>query len=344
MSTWQMSLDLRAPISSAGSPSGITPCASQDGLTISRSGPAPVPASRSLSQGSTKVRRTRGTSGPSGSGSSASIAPPSFSANKSPAPTPSDVLARALALAYHRQTERLGSTLYELTWKELVTPSGHSLPMLRASGRRTSASGSIGWPTPRTSDSQGGVETAEALKARQAGGISLRDASALAGWPTPQAHDVTTRGNTSAELHRQVHDLSNAALLTGWPTSTRQDGSSSGAAGYPTTETHPAGVTLTDAARMTGLPTPSANDWKGSSRIGQRRGQLSEAALYFPPNAGQSTDSGETPSGLTASTGSAGRLNPELPRWLQGLPAEWAKCAPSGMRSARRKRSRSPGP
>ena len=35
------------------------------------------------------------------------------------------------------------------------------------------------------------------------------------------------------------------------------------------------------AARM--WPTPSATDWKGSSRLGQRRGQLSEAVLWPTP-------------------------------------------------------------
>jgi len=49
-----------------------------------------------------------------------------------------------------------------------------------------------------------------------------------------------------------------------------------------------------------GIPTPSANDWKGSSKDGQRRGQLTDPAM------------GVIPAG--------GRLNPTFVEWLMGFP------------------------
>jgi len=49
----------------------------------------------------------------------------------------------------------LGSTLFVLTWKDAVTPSGHRICALRASARRTSDSASTSWPTPVANDAEG---------------------------------------------------------------------------------------------------------------------------------------------------------------------------------------------
>jgi len=43
--------------------------------------------------------------------------------------------------------------------------------------------------------------------------------------------------------------------------------------------------------------------------------------------------SGTAPTGSTAPTESIGQLNPELPRWLQGYPAEWGSYADTATRS-----------
>ena len=61
-------------------------------------------------------------------------------------------LGRALASRLQAKTALRGSTLYKLTWKERVTPSGRSIPALRASALPRSGSVSTGWPTPTTRD------------------------------------------------------------------------------------------------------------------------------------------------------------------------------------------------
>ena len=100
-------------------------------------------------------------------------------------------------------------------------------------------------------------------------------------------------------------------------------------------------LNLDGAARQ--WPSPGANDFKGSAKIGQRRGQLSEAAKHiFPP---------AQPNGLLGLISSADvptlpplfqiliacwtwphlrsalRLNPSFVNWLMGLPdIEWTNC------------------
>ena len=59
------------------------------------------------------------------------------------------------------------------------------------------------------------------------------------------------------------------------------------------------------------IPTPSATDWKGSSKPGQRRGQLTDPAM------------GVIPAG--------GLLNPEWVEWLQGWPIGATAFSPLAM-------------
>ena len=91
-------------------------------------------------------------------------------------------LSQSLANRLRQKTDSLGSTLYKLTWKERVTPSGRLIPALRGSVRRTSDKGCIGWLTPRASDWKG-------FKNNGSGGLNLMSQSQLAAWPTPSSRD-----------------------------------------------------------------------------------------------------------------------------------------------------------
>ena len=126
---------------------------------------------------------TSDTSGPTSSASSRSAA-----------------LTSSLANRLRQRTASVGSTLYTLTWKERTTPSGRSIPALRASARRTSDSASTGpehgWPTPRAQESNESLETLNARADREYGrnknGLNMTAAAQTAGWPTPCAMEPNT--------------------------------------------------------------------------------------------------------------------------------------------------------
>src|SRR5574341_1095686 len=126
----------------------------QNGLIVSRSGQEVVRASHLARQENDKESQMTDTFGRN---STASL-PPSG---------PSQCLANKL----QARTDLLGSTLFALTWKQRVTPSGRSIPALRASGHRTSGSGFTLWP--RGPPGRG----------------SNNGAANLATWATPSARD-----------------------------------------------------------------------------------------------------------------------------------------------------------
>jgi hypothetical protein len=92
------------------------------------------------------------------------------------------------------------------------------------------------------------------------------------------------------------------------------------------------------------LPTPCATDWKGQSKVGQRRGQLSEAIEMLPAWVPCECCEGfictihgehahdckcEEVSAWSMSPYTAarhGQLNPPFVEWLQGFPIGWTDC------------------
>lgn len=136
--------DLPSATFSPESAFGATPCAAQVGPTIAPCGQALAPASRSVRPVNNADLTTSATCGPNSTALSASAALQSALVSR---------LQASLALS--------GSTLYKLTWKNRVTPSGRLIPALRGSVRRTSDKGCTGWPTVTVEDSWGGASGCE---------------------------------------------------------------------------------------------------------------------------------------------------------------------------------------
>ena len=153
-------------ISSRESASGATPLERLDGQMILPFGQAPAPARVSVQAGSGEASPIIVTYGPHGSGSSGS-----------------HVLSMSLASRLRLGTDSLGSTLFRLTWKERVTPSGRRIPALRGTVRRCSARGFTLWPRPRANDAEKRGRVADNPR------NGMVTAANLAGWYRPVASD-----------------------------------------------------------------------------------------------------------------------------------------------------------
>ena len=276
--------DLLNATSSQGSGSGPTPCVAPDGLMIDRSGPAPALVSLSARQAKEAGLLTSGTSGLRGSTSSTSAD-----------------LQRSLANRLRVRTALLGSTLFNLTWRERATPSGRWISALRASVRRTSGNGCTSlesWSTPSAHGSAGEVSEdlevcGKKFKNTKTGRVLqsnlATEAKMLASWPSPVSEP--SNGSPESYLVRKGR---------------KQDGA------------------ITDigaAAQLASWPTPHLNASTGAGTEGREGGVNLQTAVCLL------TDSGETPSGSHAGTEKRGQLNPALSRWLMGLPVIWDLCA-----------------
>lgn len=184
-------------ISSPASASGPTPCAAPAGPTIDRSGPDPARANLSARQAKAQGLLTSGTCGQPSITSSASAA-----------------LQSSLENRLRAVTQILGSTLYTLTWKPWVTPSGRSRFRLRASVPRISVTVCTGWVTPTTrdwKDTPGMVAQREGKDRVD----QLPRQAYLCGWPTPQASDSTGGGQAKRAMGETRHgsNLNDFAML-----------------------------------------------------------------------------------------------------------------------------------
>lgn len=290
--------------SSPASEAGPTRSGSQDGRTTGRYGQEAVRASHSPSRGSAVALATRAAIyGRTGSGSSASAA-----------------LSLSLASRYQAKTASLGSTLFRLIWKRVVTPSGRSIPALRASARRTSGNDFTSWPTPQSHDAQAPKSEAqqEAVRRRGHGVANLNEKVLLALWPTPTANDA---GRFPAADFAPTPNLTlnHAALLASWATPTAN----------PDNKTPDAHLAMKN--RM------GERDGTNANRTAITDIQVM-AKICTPVRL---TATGELLTGSTAATANGGQLSPAHSRWLMGFPREWDDCAPLVTRSFRRSRRNS---
>jgi len=288
-------------ISSPASESGAMRLEMPDGQTILPFGQGAVHASHSVRAGSGKALTISAISGPHGSGSLRSVA-----------------LTLSLANRLRAKTDLLGSTLFRLTWKERVTPSGRRICALRASARRTSGKGFTSWPTvsdsskhgqrrgqlgeaanmasrptPVANDDNKSVEAHMAMKRRMGGNrtaiTSLQVTAQLAAWPTPNTpnggrvmrEEIAIKGKNPDGTKAQIC-FENAAMLAAWPTPQTHDVTERG---NTEADHHYFPHDLSNAVKLAAWPTPQAIEQLDTPEKKKARGShvglnLAVAAQY----------------------------------------------------------------
>ena len=247
-------------------------------------------------------------------------------------------LQQSLVNRLKQQLPTGGSTLFAMTWNAKATPSGRSVSLLRASGHRTSDSGSGSWPTPQVHDR---TEAGEAARARGGFQSSLSNSVLLTSWPTPVAQP--SMGDPESYLRRKgrnpdgaITDLGAAAQLASWPTSTSNPSQAVEGEAFnreATRQEERGQTSLMSIAAQSSWATPTTRDHKDGD---------SESCQNVPINSllGRQIHL----SGSPAETAKPGQLNPAFSRWLMGYPPEWDACAGTAMPSSRKSRRHSSAP
>lgn len=218
-------------------------------------------------------------------------------------------LQRSLENKLAQKRGLAGSTLFKLTCKKRITPSGRQIFALRASALRISGNDSTSWPTPLAVDATGG-HGAHKKPDGTYGSLSLCREVKFVPWNTPRATDGSNGGPNQAN-----GALSADAAKAAWSTPRANKW------GFP------------DAHGSHEAPAPWATPTSNNSTGAGTSGRMGGENL-------QTQASGTLPTGSNAPTEKRGQLNPEHSRWLMGYPAEWGSCGAMAMQSCRKSRKR----
>ena len=358
----------RNAIGSPASADGPTPSGLPDGPTTDLLGQALVHASHSAQPEKAQAKKMqRGTFGLRGNGSSASASlqrslgsklaqrlatagSTMFSYRLSNPTTPAGRQYFQLAASGHRISEA-GCTSWPTASAQDTrvysedsiaryaigeSVGGHNLDL-------NAASQLASWPTPNTPSGgrSVGIEKMSSTGMTTDGRkhtVSLEHVAKFAGWPTPMAGTPAQNGNNEAGNTDSSRKM---VALCSWATPRAEDSESTGA--HRRTPD-----TLTSQSRLSSWATPRALAFEEDLDSFKKRNEVIAVAPKYHGASGiplavqaQLTASGQTPNGSPAETGKAGQLNPELPRWLMGLPPEWSSCADTAMALLRLRPKRS---
>jgi hypothetical protein len=312
-------------------------CGLPGGPMIGQCGPDHVLARVSARQAEAEGLLTSGTYGRTGSTLSGSSG-----------------LQSSLASRLRRNLPYPGLTLFRMTWRVRVTPSGRLICALRASGRSTSGKGCGSWATPdltswatpatrdyRHANGKPWVERGGGKKGEQLNNQAVH----LAAWQTPTHQDASGGPRTPDKKRGAAPGNQAIAKLTHWPTPSAQ-----GSAGEISEDLERKGekwvnrVTgrvlqtnlATDVKMLAPWSTPNAFDAVIPQNISEeaRQRQLKRGKEDGTTTGSLAKDvwkviSGPPPSGSPAGTGSSGQLNPNFVRFLMGYPVQWDVCAPA---------------